>query len=92
MKIDATDGSAGLTLEQATLQAQQECAAEEEAALVAINKEMDDQLKALAEAQLGEIKNRYVPHRCACCFQYCILVLNSFDSNLFPERKARRVD
>ena len=47
-------------MEQATLQAQQECAAEEEAALAAINKEMDDKLKALTEAQLGEIKNRYV--------------------------------
>jgi len=47
-------------LEQATLQAQQECAAEEEVALAAINKEMDDKLKALAEEQLGEIKNRYV--------------------------------
>ena len=47
-------------MEQATLQAQQECAAEEEAALAAINKEMDEKLKALTEAQLGEIKNRYV--------------------------------
>eukprot|EP01032_Pedospumella_encystans_P024049 gene24049-27208_t len=55
---EATDGGASLTLEQATLQAQQECAAEEEIALSEINKEMDDKLKALTEAQLGEIKNR----------------------------------
>jgi len=44
---------------EAAAQAQQECAAEEEECLAAINKEFEAKLHNLTEKQLGDIKNRY---------------------------------